>query len=216
MSVRRSVVSIVTILAAALWTTGCSSSGKQAEESKQAVQSLSETRKSLESAKAQVDKTVASMNALNSGQDLKRNFERFGSEIAKTEQDAKRAKERADAMRAKSKQYIAKWEKEMADVKDPQLRASAEQRRARVQQNYDGIANAAKEARAAYEPFMQDLKDLQKALSVDLTPQGVTAAKPVMNRTAAAGKNLNRRIDVVIAELDKVMSGMTPTGQAVK
>jgi hypothetical protein len=80
-----------------------------------------------------------------------------------------------------------------------------------VRQNFDAVAAAARETRAAYEPFMQKLQDLQKALSLDLTPPGVQGSRGVMDQVRDAAGQLNRRIDTLIAEVERVRTGMVPT-----
>ena len=205
-------IGITLFAALVLPLVGCSSGPKPAKESSEAVQSLSDTRSAIVSAKAQVNKTVAAMNNLSSGGDLRSNYTKFSDAIAQTQSDAERARKRAEEMRSRAKEYTAKWEKEMESISSPELRASAEQRRTQVRQNFDAVSQAARDAKAAYEPFMQDLTDIQKALALDLTPAGVQAVRPTMDRVNADATTLNSKLDALIAALDRVSAGITPAG----
>jgi hypothetical protein len=207
----RSTLVLVAALAA---TFGCGNKGQPARESTRAIQSLADTRKALVSAKSQVESTLTAMNNLSGTGNLKTNFSRFTSAVDKTESDAARARKRAEEMRDSATQYISRWETEMQQVSNPELRASAAERRARVQSNFDDIQRTARETRDAYQPFMQDLQDVRKTLKVDLTPNGVQTVRPVMDKANADGRNLIQRLDALIAELDEVTAGMTPSGKA--
>ena len=197
---------------------GCSSNGKPAKESAQAVDTLGDTRRALVEAKEQVNQTTAAMNALSSGggADLKSNYAKFGRAVAETQEDAERARRRGADMRERADAYVARWQKEMSDVQNPELRAGAEARREKVKQNFERVQSAAHAARDAYQPYMNSLQDIQKVLAVDLTPQGVQTARPAIDQANAAARTLNERLDALIRELDDVSAGMTPTGKSAR
>jgi chromosome segregation ATPase len=187
---------------------GCGSSGGKSESSQKAVNSLTSTRDQIAKAKVEVQQANTALDNLQAGGDVNKSFKAFTKEVADIKAAGDRAKSRAKDLQERQKQYIAQWQKETQDVSSPELRASAEQRRAQVRENFDKIAAAAAGARDAYQPYLKGLQDLQSALAADLTPAGVDAAKPVIQKTKADGDVLIQRIDALVAELDSVGAGM--------
>jgi len=218
---RRSALSVVAIVSAFVSVLGCASDSGEKTAGKQragaAVSGLKETRAELMSGKAQIDKTVAAMNALRDGQgQLPTEFATFNAELKKTEAQAAKTRARAADMRARSSEYQSKWRQEVGKIDDPALRAAANARAEKVRERYDGIAAKAGEARAAYEPFMKQLKNVQTYLSNDLTPAGVQSAGDVFDRATADGKTVGEKIDAVIAELDDVASNLSGAAPSAK
>jgi chromosome segregation ATPase len=213
----RAVRIIVSFCCCLALVAGCSSNGKPSKASAQTVQGLGDTRKALVRAKEQVNETTSAMNALASGGgDMKSNYARFSQAVAETQRQREMARKRGADMREQADAYIASWQREMADVDNPELRAGVEARRERVRQNFDSIRAAAQSTRDAYEPYMKDLQDIQKVLGMDLTPQGLQTVRPVIDKANADARVVNERLDALIAQLDNVSSGMTPTGKAVR
>jgi chromosome segregation ATPase len=214
---RRSALSVVAIVSAFVSVLGCASdSGGEKTPGEQragaAVTGLKETRTELAAGRAQIDKTVAAMNALRDGQgQLPAKFATFNAEVKKTEEHAAKTRARAADMRARAGEYQSKWRQEAGKIDDPALRAAANARAEQVRERYDGITTKANEARAAYEPFMKQLKGVQTYLSNDLTPAGVKSAGDVFDRATADGKTVSEKISAVIAELDSVASDLAPT-----
>ncbi len=196
------------MIGAGLWLSGCSSEGKPAKESAKAVEGLNTMRTRVVSAQKQLNETVEAMNALSGGGDLKSNYRRFTNSLKETESQAELARRRREEMQKRSSQYIAQWEKEMEQVSSPELRAGAEERRQRVRNNFEQISREAQDVRQAYEPLIQNLRDIDKTLKLDLTPAGVQAARPAMDRANADAKALNRQLDEFIAEMDRVIGTM--------
>jgi chromosome segregation ATPase len=206
------------LVVAGLMLPACSSGDKKTageERSASAVTGLKETRAELVAGRNQVDKTVASMNAMRDSQgSLQTEFAAFNNEIKNMDARAEKARARAKDMKARASQYQAKWREEMGKVEDPTLRAAATARANKVRERYDGITAKANEARAAYDPFMKQLRSVQTYLSNDLTPQAVQSAASVFDKAVADAKTVNAKIDAVIAELDDVATSLTPAAAA--
>jgi hypothetical protein len=215
---RRSALSVVAIVSALIGALGCSSGEKKTageQRAGAAASGLKETRAELATAKTQVDKSVAAMNALRDGQgQLTTEFATFNADLKKTEEQAAKVRARAADMRARASEYQSKWRQEVASIDDPALRTAANDRAEKVRERYDGITAKANEVRAAYEPFIKQLKGVQTYLSNDLTPAGVQSAGDVFDRATANGKTVAEKIDAVIAELDSVASNFSATPTA--
>jgi len=212
---RAVVVALSLALAAPIM--GCASKGGRTEESQSAVTSLSDTRNELAKGKAEVNDANTALERLSSaGGNLDQTFKQYSAAVGDVQKAGERARDRAKDMRENARLYVANWEKETQQIDNPELKAGAAARRQRVQDNYQKIETASSAVRDAYRPYLKDLQDIQRALASDLTPSGVSAAKSAIDKTRAAGTELNARIDALIAQLDEVSAGMSSTVGATK
>jgi len=216
---RRSSLSVVLVVSALIGALGCSSGKDKKTGGEQragaAAGGLKETRNELSTARAQIDKTLFSMNRLRDGQgQLQTEFTEFNAELKKTDEQAAKVRARAADMRTRATEYQTKWRQEVANIDDPALRAAANTRADKIRERYDAITAKANEVRTAYEPFIKQLKGVQTYLSNDLTPAGVQGAGDVFDRATANGKTVGEKIDAVIAELDSVAANFTATPTA--
>jgi hypothetical protein len=200
-------------VASGILSTGCSSNdnGRTAESNK-ATTSMKDTRTELVKAKGQVNNAVAALDKLSAGGNLQQNFKTYTAAVKDVQTAGDKARARATAMKENGRAYVAKWEKEMDQVSNPELRAGAAARRQKIKANYESILASGRSVRDAYQPFLKDLQDIQRALASDLTPGGVSAAAPAIDKTKSEGMALNERIDALIAKLDDVSSGMDMEG----
>jgi chromosome segregation ATPase len=193
---------------------GCSSSGGQAKESTKAVQGLQESQAQLQKAQTEIDKAIAALDQLSSGQgDLKKSFENYSKAVADVEAAGDKARARWQNMQARQKEYVAKWQSELETIENPEVRASLEQRRAKIRDDFDKIKATAQGVRDAYKPFLSDLKEIQKGLSLDLSPAGVTGMKPAMAKAKTEGQTLKQEISELQTELASIAGQMGPSAK---
>jgi hypothetical protein len=187
---------------------GCSSNPKGPERSAKAVESFRETQKNLAAANAQVQATNESLRQLTAAPagDLRPAFNKFAQNVRETQDLAKKAAERATAMRARTDVYVTQWNAEIQGITDEQLRAQGQQRMAAGRAEFARVATVALEARQAYEPYMTGLQDIQTYLSNDLTAGGVASVQGKAQATIAAGEALRRKLDAVQQELEQISS----------
>src|SRR5436190_14080311 len=153
---------------------GCSSSGR-ASESEKAVSSMKDTRAQLANAKTEVNDVMKSLDALSSGSNLQKAFSTYNADVANVKAAGDKAGARWKSMQDNGKAYIARWQKEAAEIQNPEIKSSMEQRRQRVADNYEKIKGNAQATKDAYQPFLQQLQSIQKALSLDLSQEGAKA-----------------------------------------
>jgi len=204
---------VVCGVASGILSTGCASddNGRTAESNK-ATTSLKDTRAELVKSKTEVNDAVTALDKLSAGGNLQQNFKTYSAAVKDVQTAGDKSRARATAMKENGRAYVAKWEKEMDQVSNPELRAGAAARRQKVKANYESILTSGRSVRDAYQPFLKDLQDIQRALASDLTPGGVTAAAPAIDKTKGEGMALNERIDALIAKLDDVSNGMAAEG----
>ena len=205
-------LSIVSTLVA-----GCGSdNGGRTAESKKAVESLHGTRQELTRSKTEVQQTNASLDRLAAGGNLNQTYQQYAKQVSELKAAGERARVRGQDMRDRNRQYIAAWEKEMDQIASPELRAGAAERRSKVKQNFDQISATARAGADAYRPYLRILQEIQIALANDLTPAGVDAARPAIEKAKAQGETLQQHIDSLIGELDEVGASLSSSaaGQA--
>lgn len=204
----------VSVVAVLFTVIGCASDAGR-ERSTKAVGGLKATRDELAQGRKQIDEVLASLDALQQAQgDLQPAYNKYKDEVKQTEDKAKEIRARAADMRARADEYQRKWQEEMGKVTNPDLKAAANLRSARIRERYSAIASAADEVRAAYQPFIRDLKDVQTYLSNDLTPAGLSGARPVFDKARSAGQKLQAKADTLAAEMNDVAADLSPTAPA--
>ena len=61
-----------------------------------------------------------------------------------------------------------------------------------------------------YDAWITDLKAVQSYLGVDLTIAGVNAAKDIITKSKSEGRDVQKSMDDLIAELNSVAATITP------
>jgi hypothetical protein len=125
-------------------------------------------------------------------------------------------RERAQAMQARGDAYFDQWEKHVAQVKDPAVRAAAEREHPRLEESFHRIKAISQEAREAFGPFQTSLRKARNALEND---PACVAAGPTQDQITSAkqnGEHVQQCLDRIIAELDSMRAMLTPTGASAQ
>ena len=193
---------------------GCSSSGEKAvSRSEKTVDSIADFRSQVADASSQLDKTMASLDGvMNASGDRKKAFETYMKEVANLKSEGDDAKRRSDDLRDRSKEYVAKWQSDVANVSNPELKAQADARRAQIQDRIDEVQTNARAAGDAYRPLMKELTDIQTVLANDLTAANVQGVTPVAAQAREHAAALRKSLDGFVAELDSLRGAIGPRG----
>ncbi len=201
---------VTTALATMSLFTGCATSGYQQADKTGA--GIAQFRQEIAKAKLAVDDTVKSLGqvAVTADTNPRDAFKQFSKSLANLESTAAEAKKRAAEVKAQGQAYFANWEKQLAQLKNPEIKTLAVQQKAKLQASFDSIRTAAAPLKAQFDPWLSDLQDLQKYLSNDLTISGVDAAKPLFAKTQTEGFEVQKSMDALVAELNTVAATLTP------
>jgi len=188
---------------------GTTSGYKQADKTGAGI---AEFRDEIVKGKTAIDATMKSLSdiAASANTDPRAAFTQYSKDVANLESTAATIRKRAQTMRDQGQAYFAQWEKELAEVKDPEIRALAEQRKAKLQETFESIRKYSDPLKAQFDPWMSNLKDLQTYLGNDLTIAGVEAAKSLFAKTTAGGQEVQKSMDALIAELNTIAATITP------
>lgn len=209
-SLKYTIITASTIVAT-VCLTGCGSTAGYKKADKTGA-GIAQFREEIAKAKLAVDDTVKSLGqvAVTADTNPRAAFQQYSKSLANLEATAAKAKSRAAEMKASGQAYFATWEKELAELKNPEIKALAVQQRAKLQASFDSIRTVAEPLKAQFDPWLSDLQDLRKYLSNDLTISGVDAAKPLFAKTQNEGFEVQKSMDALVAELNTVAATLTP------
>jgi hypothetical protein len=107
-------------------------------------------------------------------------------------------------MKENSKDYFSEWAKDGDTYTNPQLRELSEERRTKLAGIYAQVPAASAGVKETYLAYMTDLKEIQKYLSNDLTPNGVTSVTPIAHKSVQDLDSLKASLRPVIYALDEI------------
>jgi hypothetical protein len=174
--------------------------------------SIAEFRDEIVNIKKEVDATMTTLDKIvtTAATDPRNAFKNFDKAVPRVDDAAKKAKKRAEDMKARGQAYFAQWEKEVAAVNNPEIRKLAEERKAKLQAVFGNIKTFMEPARDQFNTWLAELKDLQKYLGNDLTIGGIDAAKELIGKAKTGGQGVQQSMDKVIAELNTIVATLTP------
>lgn len=177
-------------------------SAAQAAAVKEKIQNL---RAGSAEGRNQVTLTLEALNRmLAPGVELRPQFEKYKAELAKMEQLAARAKERAAEMKQKGEAFFADYEAQVASIQNEDIRKEAASRLAKRKKSYDRIIAEMQDAKEQLGPFLSDLNDIKTLLDSELTATSVSKTKSVIKKANWHGTDVRDALSDVEKELDRV------------
>jgi hypothetical protein len=172
----------------------------------------------IQTAKGQVDSTLAALNDLvNNPTNLPTQYTTFSSAVTGLQASAKDVNDKVTDMRAKGAAYFQAWDEQAAQIKNEDIKSRSEARKKEVQDQFTKVKLSYTEIGDAYRPFMSDLKDIQTALGTDLTAGGVASVKGAAqkaNQDAIPLKQAGDELSAHLKDLGAAMSASTPAPAA--
>jgi chromosome segregation ATPase len=163
---------------------------------KEKIQSL---RQECAQGRNQITLTLEALSRLSvPGVELRPQFEKYKAELAKMEDKARTARDRAVSMREKGQAFFSEWEQHAKSIQNEDIRKEAEKRLAKRRKSYGKILSAMEDAREQLVPFMSDLNDVRKLLESELSSSSVASTKSLIRQA-----NWHGELDRVAAELAK-------------
>ena len=192
------------LLGTAPFLGGCATTGM--DRSVKTSNSIQEVDSEIRNMIVQSDVTAASLDYLVKAEqpDLKKSFDTYSDNLAKLDSDGKQLLKRVEEMKARKTEYFAEWEKQGDAYINPQIRALSEERRKKLAESYARVHTAGEGITGAYHVYLTDLKEIQMYLSTDLTPKGVKAITPVVDKTFQDLDVLKTSLEPVLSALDEI------------
>jgi phage-related protein len=212
----KSIILNLLTLVAVTAITGCASAGYQ--KGSKAGANIQDAANRIAAMPGRIDQTLAALNDLvqNPQPDLRPQFKAFSSQLAEMESDAQDIADARRSMAKSGKEFFAKWDEQLAQIQNEDIKARSQSRKEEVAQKLNAIKLSYSEAAMSFKPFLAGLKDVQKSLSVDLTAGGVAAMKDAAAKaTQDAGplKDSAAKLAAEFKALGLAMSAVTPAAK---
>ena len=112
----------------------------------------------------------------------------------------------------KEAEYFTEWQRQAAEITNPQIKAATQARQAEVKGNLESLSRTGRTAGEAYDPFISNMKDILTYLSNDLTPGGVKRLEPTIEKARRDGAALQKALDDFNQASQRVQTTLRPTG----
>jgi uncharacterized protein YukE len=167
--------------------------------------SMTEFSNNIKGGQKQVDAVVAAMNGLSAAKDnLRPAFDKYVAELDNTEGYAANLRADADEVKAKGRAFFKKWEEELSQIKDEDLRNKAKARAGERSKQYSQIEEAIGTAKGKWMSLSPSLKDVKQYLSNDLTPAGVSSLSGTFTKANLDATDLKKALGDIATAVDKV------------
>lgn len=177
-----------------------------AQLSPHVARTMVDLRQDLVLGKTKVDSTTATLTDLmkNPRLNTERQVSFYHKEMNDLEQVAQRVRDTHTAMQANSNEYFKKWEGELGQIQNKEIAAAGAGRREASMKAVETVREKLDDAKDALAPFMSNLRDISRYFKQDQTAEAVTAIKPVIQKTLNQKQTAVKKVDEVIAEIDRV------------
>src|SRR5262245_25965501 len=204
------------VLSVLIGLAGCSSGNKSYEQGMKTGSNLQELARKIEAAEKQIDTTLSQADALVNapGTNPRKQFDQYRKSLDTLESQAADIRDLANDMNKRADAYFAQWEKDVAEIKNEEIKNVTAQRRNERMAQFNGVRSHFAQVRDAFKPFLADLQDIEQALSVELTPGSMEALKPFVTRAREDAVPLEKALDDLRAKFQELGVSMMPTGKS--
>jgi len=201
---------LVTTLCIAISASACAQTGR-VTESEKAVGGIEDTANQLTASQAALDKIAVSIDDLSRPVNMQAAFAAYSKDVADIQNARQRTKAQRSSMQANSRNYIAKWQKELENIQDPDVKSALTERKEKVVASFGQIRASLDKVTEAYQPFITNIVEIRKALALDLNPSGVQSLQPALNKAKEQAEDVKDKIADVRQELEDIAGSMSPT-----
>ena len=148
--------------------------------------------------------------------DLQKPYLSFAAAVKGLQIHVRQLADRVEAIRKRSNDYVAVWQKELAAFQSPDIRQRSAERRTEVMESFRKLDSEYQVCGRAMRSLLVELKDLRLYLSLDLTPAGVASAQEQAGRVSAQAVEAGKQLQSFLADLDRVADEMSPVKPAAE
>jgi hypothetical protein len=205
------IFSVIT-LGTLFFQTGCATTGNQRASSTRST--MKDVEQDYMDALAQVDVTDGSLQTLiDEGQpDEKKAYEKYSNNVGKMNNLGHRLSDRANKMSAEQKNYFEEWRMQGNTYTDEKIQALSEQRRADLAEVFAKISQASVGVNGSLRAYISDIGQIKTYLSSDLTPKGVEALTPTIQKAITDGGNLKDAVQPVLVAIGNARAELAQGG----
>ncbi|BAU47808.1 hypothetical protein SVA_1233 [Sulfurifustis variabilis] len=193
---------------------GCATLLGKEDQQQSAVQSFEATQKQMADLRAQVERTMFSLDSVMSappGQ-IRTAYTPYSDNVDQLSAMAQQLSENAQNMREQRINYMTEWQRTRLNVEDPKLRQVADRRHEEVSQQLANIETTFKKSDQGIKPLVSHLQDIQRVIGSDPTPANVAAVQKsgVVRSAKQEASRLNSNLTVAINQFDRVLGRLAP------
>jgi chromosome segregation ATPase len=209
---RRSALGMTSSL---ILLSGCASMESALERStprEDVVDSINDSAAQVAEVNGRIDDAVRQLDDLlnHPAARLEPQFDGYVDALERLKGAAESLNEHTDALQRKGREYLISWDREIATVRESELRESASERRQEVARRFDVLQERYAEARDQLAPLLRHLEERKAAISVDLTAAGIaqlqdsfegarSAVSPARNALNDLGNALREAANAMVA-----------------
>ena len=202
------------VLVPAMVVAGGCAMNQTPEPKEQAAQTVVQFQNDAQATRAQVEKTLASLNALMKAppQEVAQAYTRYAADVDAMNKQKDAVSEQSDEIKSRSSKWQSNWQKSQAEVKNPELKALNEQRRSEIMTRFEKINASFDSAHDAFIPFIANIEDVKTVVGNDVTKRGVdrVSAAGVVRKANTNGNAVIENIDIAVAESGKLANALSP------
>jgi len=140
--------------------------------------------------------------------DAKPQFVRFSQAVDRLSASSKSAAERVKSVARNRAGYFEVWDKEILTLKDEEVRRRSQARREEAGKQFTATVRQSLEAQDSVQPVIGYLSDIRKALSTDLTRNGLASMQPLLPRAGELAGKAQTELNKLAVELDALSARM--------
>ena len=196
---------LVSLLAVTVPLATAADKNNVAQKAGDTTNSVNEFRFEISQMRARIQNTLRQLQSVQKeGTDLRAEFEKYVTEVAKMEELSKETAERADEMMKKKVAFFESWERQLNAIQDEEIQALAKKRQARREKSYLKMVASMAETKKAFVPFLATLKDIKKLLGSELTRDSVKSAKKIIREVNFEGADLENELYDLLIEVGHI------------
>jgi hypothetical protein len=206
----RSGLRVQVLMGAALALAGCWLAGCSTTVYKPGDRAADDAQMAAVAVQTESQSLTGTMSTLNDlvdkpGADLKPQFQSFSAALDSLVAARKRGEAARDHLVRSSAAFFAGWDKQLTTITNTDIRSRSEARKADVSKQCDAANTHCVEAQDGLRSLIGYLQDIRRALSTDLTRNGVQAVKNLVS-------NANTTADKVQAALAQADTDLKALG----
>ncbi len=185
-----------------VWFTGCAGVGKRPNDS--AAYSLRRAAAEVQYEQRTLDLAMGTLKDLvtDPGADLKLPFRQYNLAVNRLIAAANATQRTGQRMSQQNAAYLREWDKQSQAIEYEHIRNVSLDRRTEVSNRFSVIDQRYQQSQAVVQPLVSYLMDIRRALSTDLTAEGLTAIKPI----AANAEQNSAKVQTALAALNNELA----------
>jgi len=178
--------------------------GKVQKVSEKLVDEAEDTLKKIEDAEKQLPKLTERYGKLidaNKVKDRQNEHGKVRDEMEKLDDRAENVREHARDMEKEASKFFREWDKGLAGIKDPELRALSRQNMTESQEQYGQIVKAGRSVADQYDAYVAMLGNQLKYLELDMSDKAIDRLKSTNQDLRGGAKELESRVNGFKSEI---------------